>query len=107
MRGEELSKEDLAASYVHSIVAGIAKKTASAMDRTGYGQLVLAGGVAANAHLRAEIAKVCQVRGVTLTVPPLNLCGDNAAMIAAAGYYAYEAGARGDTFLNASAADTF
>ena len=107
MRGEQLNQNNLAASYVHTIVTGIAKKTAAALDKTGYGQMVLAGGVAANAHLRAEIAKVCQVRGVKLTVPPLNLCGDNAAMIAAAGYYAYEAGARGDTFLNASAADTF
>ncbi len=102
-RGEEPDHADLAASYTARIVDAIVKKTEAALSITGYSRLVLAGGVAANSHLRAATEKMCKGRGVKLTVPPISLCGDNAAMVAAAGYYEYLAGNTAGTALNASA----
>lgn len=106
-RGEELDRADLAASYTAAIVGGIVKKTEQALDTAARGvpTLVLAGGVAANSHLRAALELLCKKRGVRFVTPPLSLCGDNGAMIAADGYFEYLAGNRADTSLNASACD--
>ena len=79
------------------------KKLGMAFDQTGCRQFVLAGGVAANSHLRGAIGKFCDERGVRFCVPPRSLCGDNAAMIGAQGYYEYLAGKLADTSLNAFA----
>ena len=103
--GQEIPKADLAASYTAAIVEGIAAKVALALDRTAHKTLVVAGGVAANSHLRERLGALCAARGVRLCVPPISLCGDNGAMVAAAGYFAYCAGERADTYLNASAED--
>lgn len=106
-RGETLNRADIAAAYTAAVVNGIAQKTAQALDTTARGvpTLVMAGGVAANSHLRAAVEEVCRARGVRFVVPPLSLCGDNGAMIAAAGYFEYMAGRRAGTDLNASACD--
>lgn len=64
---------------------------------------MIAGGVSANSHIRAAAAGVAAARGVPLYLPPLSLCGDNAAMVAAEGYYAFLAGKRDGADLNASA----
>ena len=103
--GIEVPRADLAASYTAAIVKGVTAKTELALERTGYGAVVLAGGVAANSHLRGSLAALCGKRGVRLTVPPLSLCGDNGAMVAAAGYFAFAAGQTAGTDLNASAED--
>ena len=105
MKGEEISRADLAASYTMHIVEALTKKAEEALEKTGLSTLVLAGGVAANSHLRASLTALCKRRGVTLALPEKSLCGDNAAMIAAAGYYEFLAGTRGGTDLNASASD--
>ncbi len=106
-RGEALNRADLVASYTAAIVGGITQKTAQALDTAARGvpTLVLAGGVAANSHLRAALEDLCRQRNVRFVVPPLSLCGDNGAMIAAAGYFEYMAGHRAGTDLNASACD--
>ncbi len=104
-RGEEINRADLAASYTRAIVDAIAKQTASALESTGLKTLVIAGGVAANSHLRAKLSEVCLDMGVKFVVPPISLCGDNGAMIAAAGCFEYLAGRFADTSLNASALD--
>ncbi len=96
---------DLAASYTDTIVRAIVKKADQAMTATGVSTLVLAGGVAANSHLRAGLNALCAKRGAALRMPPLSLCGDNAAMVGAQAYYEYLAGVRGTTALNASASD--
>lgn len=103
--GEEVPRADLAASYTEAIVAGVAAKAREALARTGQRTLVLAGGVAANSHLRARLAALCEEMGVRFCVPPVSLCGDNGAMVAAAGYFSYLAGVRAGTDLNASASD--
>ena len=66
---------------------------------------MLSGGVAANSHLRAALEKMCGKRGVRFVVPPISLCGDNGAMIAASGYFEYEKGNFADTSSNGSACD--
>ena len=104
-RGEEIDRADVAASYTRRIVEAIAQKTEQALDVTGYRTLVVAGGVAANSHLRAALESLCTRRGVHLAMPDRSLCGDNGAMIAAAGYFEFLKGNFADTSLNASASD--
>ena len=106
-KGEELNRADLAASLTSSIVEGIVKKTDLALKTTAKASktLVLAGGVAANSHLRGALGELAKKRKIPFVVPERHLCGDNGAMIAAAGYYDYLAGHRADTSLNASALD--
>ena len=103
--GGEVNRADLAASYTAAIVDAVAKKADAALVKTGHRRLVLAGGVAANSHLRQKLAEVAKRRGVTLSVPPISLCGDNGAMVACAGFYEYQLGRFADTSLNASAED--
>ena len=104
-QGEEIPRADLAASYTEAIVSGVAAKAELALQQTGHKTLVLAGGVAANSHLRARLDEVCRKSGAKLCVPPLSLCGDNGAMVAAAGYFEYRAGHFSSTDLNAMAQD--
>ena len=104
-KGETVPRADLAASYTAKIVSAITSKTEKALQKTGLPRLVLAGGVAANTHLRQSLTQMCQTNGVTMYAPPVSLCGDNAAMIAAAGYYEFLNGNLADTSLNASACD--
>ena len=104
---EEINRADLAASYTAAVVGGILKKTELALTRVGedVNTLVLAGGVAANSHLRGALETLCRRHNVRFVVPDRALCGDNGAMIAVAGYFEYAAGRRAGTDLNASAAD--
>ena len=104
-KGNEINRADIAASYTKKIVDAIVKKTGAAIDATGTDTLVLAGGVAANSHLRSALESLCKKKKVKFITPPLNLCGDNAAMVAAAGYFEFMCGNLADTSLNASACD--
>lgn len=104
-KGGEPSHEDIAASYTHVIVDAIVKKTESVLKKTDCRCLVLAGGVAANSHIRAGLETLCARQKVTFCKPSLSLCSDNAAMVAAAGYFEYSAGHFATTALNASASD--
>ncbi len=105
-RGEELPRAEFAARYTYEAVDAVRKKLSLAIDRTGVGEIALSGGVAANSHLRAALTELARKKGVRLYLPPVSLCGDNAAMIAAQGYYEYMAGVRADSSLNASALDS-
>lgn len=104
-KGDEPNIPDLAASYTGAIVKALVKKSSAALDATGAKDLVLAGGVAANSHIRRELEAMCKRKNVTLCVPSRSLCGDNAAMVAAAGYFEYLAQNFANTSLNASAND--
>ena len=103
--GEELPRDLFAARYTALSVEAVAKKIGQALDAHPGLPVVAAGGVAANSHLRRELALQAKRRGVRLFIPPLPLCGDNAAMIAAQGYYEYLAGNLRDSSLNAAASD--
>jgi N6-L-threonylcarbamoyladenine synthase len=81
---------DLAAAFEQSVVESLLEKLDAALDRTQYREVVVCGGVAANTLLRRRAAGVVGSRA-RLTIPPLDLCTDNAAMIAAAAQFAVEA----------------
>lgn len=100
-KGEEINKADVASSFTHTIVEAIKSKIALAFQRTGYKKIVLAGGVSANTHIRAGIEQVCKEYGAEFYAPEMSLCGDNAAMIGAQGYYEYLNGSIADESLNA------
>ncbi len=103
--GETLDKALFAARYTYEAVEGVAKKLDMALTKHPGLDLVIAGGVAANSHLRARLAEVAKAHGVRLIVPPLKLCGDNGAMVATQGAYEYMSGARAGADLNARATD--
>ena len=102
-KGESYKKEDIAASFTASFTSSVAKKLEEALHRTGLETLVLAGGVSANSHLRAALEEMCKRNGVKFCCPPLSLCGDNGAMIAAQAYYEYLEGNVSSIALNAEA----
>ena len=106
-KGNDISRADVAASYTKRIVDAIVKKVGLALDKTEAKTLVMAGGVAANSHIRSALTELCKKRGVEFITPSRGLCGDNAAMVAAAGYFEYQRGKRADTSLNASAVDNW
>ena len=95
----------VAASFTEAVCSGISKKLSLFLKTRPFKKLVLAGGVAANSHLRRAAAEVCAKHGVTLTVPPIRLCGDNAAMVAVAGYFGLRSGHVADSSLNAYASE--
>lgn len=104
--GRELSRELFAARYTYEAVEAVAKKISMALDaHSGY-DFALSGGVAANSHLRRRLKEICDKRGVKMCMPPISLCGDNGAMIAAQGYYEFINGSIADSTLNASALDS-
>jgi len=100
-KGEELSKADVAASFQAAVVEVLVDKTIRSARERGAKQVLLAGGVAANRALRAELNRACAKEGIPLIIPPASLCTDNAAMIAAAGQILYEKGMFAPLDLNA------
>ncbi|MBP1930044.1 tRNA (adenosine(37)-N6)-threonylcarbamoyltransferase complex transferase subunit TsaD [Ammoniphilus resinae] len=101
-RGETIKPEDLAASFQEAVIEVLVEKAFRAVDQYGVKQLLLAGGVAANRGLRERLTARSKKEGVDLVIPPLSLCTDNAAMIAAAGYIQYQKGVFADLDLNAN-----
>lgn len=100
--GETLDKKDLAASFQQSVVDVLTSKTMRALEDYPVEQLILAGGVAANQGLRDRLDEELKAHPeVELLKAPLKLCGDNAAMIGAAGFAAYNEGKFADMTLNA------
>lgn len=101
--GEVLDKKDLAASFEASVVDVLAEKTLKALEKYPVKQFILAGGVAANKALRDRLdCEFSKFENVEFIKAPLKLCGDNAAMIGAAGFVAYKHGERANLDLNAN-----
>ncbi len=100
-RGEEINIPDLCASYQDVICHALVDRAMLAAKEGGYKTIVAAGGVSANSGLRALLERECKHRHLELFVPPLELCGDNAAMIGSQAYYEALEGHFADLSLNA------
>ena len=101
MKGEELPKADMAASFRHAVVSSLVDKAMLAAHETHAPALALAGGVSANRLLRRMMQEACDKAGLPLYMPRLDLCTDNAAMIASAAYYRLRRGELAPLTLNA------
>ena len=102
-KGIEINKNDMAASFQKTISEILVGKTMAAAREFGYKKIAVAGGVSANSGIRGLMEKRCRDNGFELYLPPLNLCGDNGAMIASQAYFDYLDGKRADESLNAVA----
>lgn len=100
-KGEEINKADVAASFQDAVCDALCEHTIEGAKRCGAKTVALAGGVASNSRLREKMAMACEKFGINVIYPPPVLCTDNAAMIAAAGYFLYKEGVRGGLDLNA------
>lgn len=100
-KGEQLDLRDLAASYRCAVVDCLERNVVRAAVETGAKKLAVAGGVSANRLLRRRLEAVCKKRGWAFFRPDLPLCGDNAAMVGAQGYYEFLAGHTAGMDLNA------
>ena len=100
-RALEVNRADVAASFQRCVCDTLAHNAVEAALEYGYSKLVLAGGVAANASLRQTLCEHCAINGLDLYTAPAVLCTDNAAMVAARGYYKLEAGMTAGLELNA------
>lgn len=101
MKGEEVKKEDVAASFQKTVVDTVVGKTMQALDKTKLKTVVLAGGVAANSGIRKALKAACDKRGVRMCRPDPILCTDNGAMIGSRAYYMAKAGKFAPLNLNA------
>lgn len=102
-KGEDISVADLAASLNHKISEILCENLFAAAAEHGYEKIVAAGGVCANSLLRGRLESECAKKGINLYMPPVELCGDNAAMIGAQGYYQAKAGLYAGYDLNGAA----
>ena len=101
MRGEEVNKADVAASFQKAVVDVLSEHAVKAAKEFGYDKVVLAGGVASNSALREGFSAACKKNHLKFYFPAPILCTDNAAMIGAAAYYEYKKGTRSGWDLNA------
>ena len=101
MKGEEINKADIAASFQKAVVDVLVSHTIEGAKQLGFKKIAMAGGVASNAVLREEMKEACERRGFKFYHPSPILCTDNAAMIGAAAYYDYKKGLISDLTLNA------
>ncbi len=103
-KGEAVDIDGLAASFQRTVTEALTTRLMAAARALGYHTVAAAGGVLANSGLRKGLTEACAQNGLRLFMPPLSLCGDNAAMIGAQGYYEWLAGNTADLSLNARAA---
>ena len=101
--GEELDIPSLCASFSAAVSDTLVPRVVQAIRETGLRKVAVAGGVAANSRIRADILAAAEQLGAQVYMPPLSLCGDNGAMIGAQAYYEYQAGKTADMSLNAYA----
>ena len=101
--GEKLDVNSLCAAFCAAVSDTLVPRVVQAMKQTGRTKLAVAGGVAANSRIRSDILDAAAELGADVYLPPLKLCGDNAAMIGAQGYYEYLAGNSAGMELNAYA----
>ena len=102
-KGETLDLPSFAASFGRAVSDSLVPRVMAAARQKGYGRVAVAGGVAANRRIRADLQAACARSGDRLFLPELKYCGDNAAMIGCQGYYEWKAGRTAGLDLNAYA----
>lgn len=102
-KGENLNYADVCASFRFAVVDCLCTNFIKAAEDLGVTKLVIAGGVSANSLLRKTLSKECEKRNWQFYMPEKSLCGDNAAMVGAQGYYEYLSGRVAGADLNAFA----
>lgn len=102
-KGEEVNPADVGASFINAVANSLCENTEKAMEMHNEKTLVLAGGVSANSVLRSRMETLANKKGWTLYLPDLSLCGDNAAMVGAQGYFEFLKGQRATMALNGKA----
>lgn len=106
-KGNEVNPYDLACSFQDVAIDEIIRKSKLAIEKYDVKNMIVAGGVSANSHLRTELKKLCDDKKVHLSIPPIKYCTDNATMIAAAAYPLYKKGQFADYNLNAKSQEYF
>ena len=101
--GEELDINSLCAAFCGAVSDTLVPRVEMALKQTGRDKLAVAGGVAANSRIRRDMLQMAEKLGASVYLPPLSLCGDNAAMIGAQAYYEYLAQNLAGMELNAYA----
>ncbi|MBH1942417.1 tRNA (adenosine(37)-N6)-threonylcarbamoyltransferase complex transferase subunit TsaD [Mobilitalea sibirica] len=101
MKKVQMNKADIAASFQEAVVDVLVTKTIMAAKDFHMNQVAIAGGVAANSHLREAMVAACRDNGISFYYPSPVYCTDNAAMIGTAAYYEYRKGTRSGYDLNA------
>ena len=101
--GEEIDIPSLCAGFTAAVSDTLVPRVVRAIEETGCKKIAVAGGVAANSRIRRDLLAAAEKLGAEVFMPPLKLCGDNAAMIGAQAYYEYLAGNVADMSLNAYA----
>lgn len=104
-RGNDIRKEDLATTFQNKVIDILTKKTLRAVKEYNAKQLLIAGGVSANAGLRNKLKELCLENNIDLIIPKISYCTDNAAMIGAAAYFAYQKGITASLNLNSKAVE--
>ena len=102
-KGEPLDLPSFAASFGRAVSQSLVPRAMAAAKAKGYGKVAVAGGVAANSRIRADLQAACAQSGDQLYLPELRYCGDNAAMVGCQGYYEWQAGHTAGWELNAYA----
>lgn len=100
-RGNEINNNDIAKSFEEAALTEIINKVNLALDKTKSKNLIVAGGVSANKHLREKLEVLAKEKEIDLSIPPIKYCTDNAAMIACAAYPLFKKGIFADYSLNA------
>ena len=100
-RGESLNKANLARSFQDVVVETLTKKTMKALKDYNVKRLIVAGGVSANSAIRESLKELCVKNQIDFSVPDFKYCTDNASMIGAAAYFAFQHGELADENLNA------
>jgi len=101
--GESLDINSLCAAFCAAVSDTLIPRVRMAAEQTGHRKIAVAGGVAANSRIRGDLLKMAEELSATVYMPPLALCGDNAAMIGSQAYYEYHAGNTAGMELNAYA----
>lgn len=101
MKGIEIVREDVAASFQQAVTDVLVEHAAGAIDEFGAADFAMAGGVASNGVIRSAMEEMCRKKGVRFYCPSPVFCTDNAAMIGAAAYYEFIRGRRSGLDLNA------